>query len=296
MILPPPDLQIPITTIGRRLIDFSGKRKLEFDDITLDFYNEFKEYLIDTKNFSMNTVGKYIKTIKVFMNEATERGLNKKMDFKSKKFKVDNEESETIYLTESELKKMYDLDLSENTRLERVRDLFIVGCYTGLRFSDFSQIAPENIKNGDFHIRTQKTDEPVIIPIHDMVSEIMEKYKDLNDNSLPPSLSNQKMNEYLKEIGKMAGLLERIKITRNKGAQRVTEIYYKYELLTTHTARRSFATNLYLREYPTIGIMQITGHRTERAFMKYIKVTQQQNAAKLRAFWNGKKQNLKKVG
>jgi integrase len=128
-----------------------------------------------------------------------------------------------------------------------------------------------------------------------MVSEIMEKYKDKYDNSLPPSISNQKMNGYLKEIGKKAGLLERINITKYRGAQRITETFYKYDLISTHTARRSFATNLYLSDFPAISIMKITGHRTEKAFMKYIKVTQEQNADKLEQHWSGKKQNLKKV-
>ena len=277
------------------LKEFKGKKHIEFEDINLDFYNDFNEFLIKKKEFATNTIGKQIKNVKVFLNEATERGINKKLDFKSKRFKVVSEEADTIYLPESEIQDLFDLDLSENPRLERVRDLFIVGCWTGLRFSDFSQIAPENIKNGKFHIRTQKTDESVIIPIHWMVSDIMKRYKDDFENSLPPSLSNQKMNEYLKEIGKMAGLLERINISKNKGSQRGTETYYKYELVTTHTARRSFATNLYLQEFPSIGIMKITGHRTERAFMKYIKVTQEQNAEKLEKFWNGKKQNLKKL-
>jgi integrase len=282
------------TTLNH-LKDFEGKKPLLFEDITLDFYQKFKTFLTEEKKLSPNTVGGYFKNIKVFLNEATERGLNKSLDFKSKKFKVDNEEAETIYLTKSEIQNLYELDLTETPRLERVRDLFIVGCYTGLRFSDFSQIAPENIKNGKFHIRTQKTDEPVIIPIHPMVSEIMEKYKDKYDNSLPPSISNQKMNGYLKEIGKKAGLLERINITKYRGAQRITETFYKYDLISTHTARRSFATNLYLSDFPAISIMKITGHRTEKAFMKYIKVTQEQNADKLEQHWSGKKQNLKKV-
>src|ERR1017187_1061110 len=141
------------------LKEFKGKKHIEFEDINLDFYNDFTEFLIHQKQFATNTIGKQIKNVKVFLNEATERGINKKLDYKSKRFKVVSEEADTIYLTESEIKNLYDLDLSENPRLERVRDLFIVGCYTGLRFSDFSQIASENIKNGFISIRTQKTDE-----------------------------------------------------------------------------------------------------------------------------------------
>ena len=273
----------------RHLKEFQKKfpqRKIDFETINLDFYNDFMEYLMNEKKFSMNTIGKQIKNLKVFLNEATERGLNTKLDFKSKRFKVISEDSENIYLTEKEILQLYNLDLSENKKLEKVRDLFIVGCYTGLRFSDFSQIKPENIRDGFISIRTQKTDEPVMIPIHWTVKAIMKKYKKDFENSLPPANSNQKMNEYLKEIGSSAKLNEKILTTISKGGLRVTTSSKKSELISTHTARRSFATNLFLQGFPSISIKKITGHKTEKAFLTYIKVSPEENAKKLREFWS----------
>lgn len=288
------NLRAPLTITAykntlRHLKEFQKKfpqRKIEFDTIHLDFYNDFTEYLMKEKMFSVNTIGKQIKNLKVFLHEATERGLNTKLDFKSKRFKVISEDSENIYLTEEEILELYKLDLTKNKKLEKVRDLFIVGCYTGLRFSDFSQIKPENIKDGFISVRTQKTDEPVMIPIHWTVEAMMKKYKKDFANSLPPANSNQKMNEYLKELGRLAGLNEKILTTMSKGGKRVTTTSKKFELVTTHTARRSFATNLFLQGFPSISLMKITGHKTEKAFLTYIKISPEENANKLREFWS----------
>jgi integrase len=174
---------------------------------------------------------------------------------------------------------MYSLDLSSNKRLDKARDLFIIGCYTGLRFSDLNQISPDNfINNGtQLKVKTEKTGEFVVIPLHRTVKEIVQKY----ENSIPDVLSNQKMNEYIKEVAKLAELNERISISITKGGEKQSDVFEKWQLVTTHTARRSFATNMYLLDIPTISIMKITGHRTEKAFLLYIKITQEENANKL---------------
>ena len=275
-------------TTVKHLLAFEkySRQKLDFESMNLDFYNDFSDYLIREKGFSTNSIGKYIKTIKVFLNEATDRGINQKLDFKSKRFKVTTEDTESIYLNESEILKLNDLSLKDKIKLERVRDLFIVGCYTGLRFSDFTQIKAENIKDGYFNIRTQKTDEFVSIPIHPMVKAIMMKYENEYLNSLPPAISNQKMNEHLKKIGEMAELNDDVITSQTKGTLRVETKSKKYELITTHTARRSFATNLYLSGFPAISIMKITGHKTEKAFLRYIKIKPKENAMKLNKFWS----------
>ncbi|MBK8584508.1 MAG: site-specific integrase [Bacteroidetes bacterium] len=280
-------------TTVKHLLAFEkySRQKLDFESMNLDFYNDFSDYLIREKGFSTNSIGKYIKTIKVFLNEATDRGINQKLDFKSKRFKVTTEDTESIYLNEAEIQKLNDLSLKDKIKLERVRDLFIVGCYTGLRFSDFTQIKAENIKDGYFNIRTQKTDEFVSIPIHPMVKAIMMKYENEYLNSLPPAISNQKMNEHLKKIGEMAELNDDVITSQTKGTLRVETKSKKYELITTHTARRSFATNLYLSGFPAISIMKITGHKTEKAFLRYIKMKPQENAMKLKKFWSDSLQN-----
>lgn len=266
---------------------FSQKR-IDFDTINLDFYNDYSDYLTTQKKFKTNTIGKHIKTLKTFLNEATERRLNTKLDYQSKRFKVVQEDIDSIYLSEAEIDTLYKLKLSKKKNLEKVRDLFIVGCLTGLRFSDFTQLSPDNIVNGKIKIRTQKTNSTVVIPVHSRVNEILEKY----DNALPEAFSNQKMNEYLKEIGWEADINDKVQKIEYKDGKREVTFVKKYLLITTHTARRSFATNLFKAGFPAIAIMKITGHKTDKAFMKYIKITSEQNAEMLEKFWNEKSLNI----
>lgn len=213
------------------------------------------------------------------MNEATERGVNNNLEFRNKKFKTIREESDSIYLSVDELNKIEKLDLSSSPRLEKVKDLFLIGCYTGLRFSDFTQIKQENINSDNtvINIRTHKTGQRVSIPLHKTVRNILKKY----NNNLPKAYTNQTMNEYLKQIVSLAGIKELIETTITRAGKIEKNISPKYKLVSTHTARRSFATNLYLAEVPTISIMKITGHKTEKSFLQYIRVTQKENADKL---------------
>jgi integrase len=267
-------------TTFKYLKEYASRNKpIDFDSITIEFYNRYIAFLSNEHRLSANTVGKHIKTIKSFMNEATERGINNNVEFRKKKFKTIREESDSIYLNVDELGLFEKLDLSSSPRLERVRDLFLVGCFTGLRFSDFTEINPENIieDKSIIQVRTKKTGERVAIPLHKTVKKILKKY----NNRLPKSYTNQVMNNYLKEIASLAGLKELVETTITRGITLERNVVPKFKLVSTHTARRSFATNLYLADVPTISIMKITGHKTERSFMAYIKISQEQNADKL---------------
>ena len=273
-------------TVLSVLQDFakSYPRKIDFDTIDLDFYGDFTEYLTNKKQFAANNVGKYVQTLKVFLNEATAKGINTKSDYKSRRFKVVKESADSIYLSEKELQSLYEFDLSKNTRLERVRDLFIVGCWTGLRFSDLVSISPEHVRQGIITIEQSKTGFKVIIPCHPIVRAIMDKYK----GSLPRAISNQKMNDYLKELCKLSGMVEIVHKSITKGGVRVVTACEKWELVSTHTARRSFATNAYKMGIPTITIMRITGHRTEKAFLSYIKLSDEEHAQIIADAWEGR--------
>jgi integrase len=267
-------------TALRQLKDYQSDRrkKIDFSDINLDFYNDFYKFLI-SRDCSVNYIGTIVKNIKVFMSEAVERGFTDNLQFKSKRFKVVEENTDAIYLTIDDINKLQKLDLSAKPRLDKVRDLFLIGCHTGLRFSDLVQLSDENIiqNKTQAKVRTEKTGEVVIIPLNATVRKILHKYNGIT----PQIISNQKMNEYLKEIGLLAELNEPTLLTFTKGGQKQNETYKKYELVTVHTARRSFATNAYLAGVPTISIMKITGHRTEKAFMRYIKISHEDNANKL---------------
>lgn len=264
----------------------SKKRTLDFADITYEFYLDFTNFLSVEHNFSTNTVGKHIKTLKTFLNEATERGINTSFDFKSKRFRVARESVDSIYLSLEELDSLLRLDLSKNTRLERVRDLFLVGCFTGLRFSDFNNLAKECfiLDDGEeyIEIETQKTRRKVVIPVFEQLKQIRKRYADLTENQLPPSMSNQKMNQYLKEIGQLAGFAELVQTRITKQGKEIIQNVPKYTLLSTHTARRSFATNMYLLGVPSYTIMAITSHTTEKSFLQYIKVTPKEHAVQMR--------------
>jgi integrase len=265
-----------------------SKQAYDFKDLGLDFYNKYTAFLQNNK-LSTNSIGREIKTLKIILNEAKAKGKELNREFLNGCFTVTTEESENIYLNESELEKLYKHDFSNNSRLDRVRDLFLVGAWTGLRFSDFTRIKKENIKNESIEIEQQKTNKRVIIPLHPVVLEIWRKYGEM----LPPVISNQKFNDYIKDICKLAEINtpEHKGITR--GGLRISQKFDKWELVSSHTARRSFATNLYLSGFPTLSIMQITGHKTEKAFMKYIKVTPEQHANLLRLHWIEKGEHMR---
>jgi integrase len=279
-----------------KLLAFSKQvRKVDFNTIDLDFYDKFTAYLFK-QGYGINTVGKYIRQLKTILNDATDRGINTNYAYKSKKFVAANIPADTIYLNESELDELFYLDLSEDKKLERVRDLFLVGCYTGLRFSDFTNIKPENIRGDFFELTTQKTNTDVVVPIHPRLREIMARYEGKTINSLPPSISNQKMNEYLKEICAMVDILnDSINTKTNKGNFIVNTDSPKYMKVSTHTARRSFATNQYNKGIPASILMKITNHATESAFYRYIKVTPKENAQRLREVWAVEYPHLKVV-
>ena len=244
----------------------------------IDFYNSFVKYLTSL-GLGKNTIGTRIKIIKTVLNYANERIDNVCQDYKKESFAKPSEETEGVYLTQDELNSISNLKYLP-PYLEKVRDMFIIGCDTGLRFSDLSRLTKDNINSDNtISIKTQKTGKVVVIPMTPRVKTIFEKYNYV----LPDSISNQKYNEYLKDIARRANLKESISITKTIKGMLVTRTVEKWELVTSHTARRSFATNAFLADVPAIAIMKITGHITESAFMKYIKMSAKDNATKLQS-------------
>jgi integrase len=247
---------------------------LTYENITLDTGLTLLEWLKNEKQFAPNTIWRVFKVIKLLMNETAERKLHKNFDFKTKKFRelAPPEETPSIFLDNNDLSKIYNLDLSKNKKLDRVRDLFLIGCYTGLRFSDFNKLTADNIIEFEgekmFNIEIQKTKQYVSIPLHYIVIEILNKY----EGKTPKGMSNQKFNDYLKDLAELTELNDTVLIQKKQGHLETTVKYQKWQLVTTHTARRSFATNTYLAGLPTNSIMKITGHKTEKAFLTYIKL------------------------
>jgi integrase len=254
------------------------KKDFEFTDINQSFYDKFVVFLQE-KSFAQNTIGKDIKELKVILNEATTQGYNTNAYYNS--FHVFTEETDTIYLNESELQQLKDADLSEISHLGRVRDWFLLLAWTGSRFSDLEKITQSDIKDGFISFRQQKTNAKVIIPLHPVVLGILEKY----DYNLPAEISNQRFNEYIKEACKLAGINGIETMTRTVGGKLIAEKFEKWEHVSSHTGRRSFCTNMYKRGLPTLMIMSISGHRTEKSFLKYIKVKQNEHAEMMKKEW-----------
>lgn len=263
------------------------KTTLNWESFDVKFYYKFLDFYTGYKKLGNNGFGKVIKVLKSILNCATERGININLGYKSKEFKALKEDVNNIYLSVDELNELIQLDLSDNRKLEQTRDLFIIGCYTGLRFSDFSKLTPSNISDGLIRIKTQKTGAEVVIPLLPEVEKILIKYS----GNLPKAFCNQKMNEYLKIIGKRAKMNTEIQKTRLSGVKQIKSTLFKWQMICTHTARRSFATNMYKLGLDTLSIMQLTGHTTEKSFLTYIKISKEENAIKIREFLKNKELN-----
>lgn len=256
--------------IQKHLKAYSEKiaKTLSFEDIDQAFFHDFKAWLFaPPRNLQINYVHKLFSLLRMFMRDAKRRGLHNSEAFLD--FNIKKEETTKIALSFEELEILYQLDFTQNIRLERVRDLFLIGAYSGLRFSDFSRLRPEHMATVEgvkmIEITTQKTGETVFIPLFPILETLLKKYE-----FSVPKISSQKMNEYLKELGQLSGLTGKLLVKTSAGGKRQETEMEKWEKLTTHVARRSFATNFYLAGLPAFQIMKITGHRTEQAFRQYI--------------------------
>lgn len=272
------------------------RRKLQFSDIDMDFYNQFRSWLYK-QGFSANYFGFIIKAVKHIVNQANYEGICDTLKgIQHPDFITINETADSVSLTGDELRRIYELEITpDNVRaffgneldereetarrkaasMSVVRDRFIIGAFTGLRVSDYGRLSAANLAGDTIRIKTAKTGANVVIPIHPYIRAILSSI-DLNKR-----VSDQKINKHIKEIARMAGIDDEVTINRNIGGHNVQETHKKYELVCSHTARRSFATNAYKAGVPTIAIMKITGHTKESTFLKYIKVSAEENAAML---------------
>jgi integrase len=258
-------------TLKQQLLDFQKRKKVNvnFENVDIKFFDKMTNYYYNDLKFVNNTFGKYVSSFKTFMNWATDRGYNTKIDYR--KFRVIKEDADIVVLTTGELDNLISLDLSGNKTLEKVRDVFCLGCYTGLRFSDLEQLRPEHFRGNSLLIKTYKTRDTVNIPLRDEAQTIINKYLD-NPHFLPV-ITNQRTNLYLKELCKLAGINETTTVSRYKGAQRIEFTKPKYEFITTHCARRTFVTQALEAGVRPELVMSVTGHKSYKTFKKYIKIT-----------------------
>jgi integrase len=264
------------------------RSNLNYADITIKFYYKYVEFLEKKKGYAKNNVGKHISRLKAVCRDAYAKGKTDNREFMAKKFKTLSEKINNIYLNEEELETIFKLDLSDRPMLDNARDLFLIGAWTGLRYSDFSRLKPENIDGEYIEIETKKTGETVVIWMHPVIMKILKKH----NGQMPRTISLQKLNNYIKDFCKLIPIFDvDIEIKKTIAGKKTTQTFKKHERITTHTARRSFASNMYQRKMKTYDIMKITGHKTESVFLNYIKVTEKEHAEKMRDVLNGVAQN-----
>lgn len=248
--------------------EFCSKQQPTFNDINYAFCEKFIEWM-SKRGLCANTRGSHVKFIKAAMNEAYKNKLHENEDFRS--FRKETEQVDAVYLTNEEVNKVAQLPLCGSHAW--VRDIFIVGCHTGMRFGDYSRLSTNDISGGVIHFITQKCKTPVEIPAHPRVIEILNKY-----GGTLPKISGQKFNAYIKDVCREAGINETV-LVRKSGRHIRCE---KWELVSSHTARRTGLTNMYKAGIPTFRCMMISGHKTEAVFMTYLRITQEENAQYLK--------------
>ncbi|MEO8515414.1 MAG: phage integrase SAM-like domain-containing protein [Flavobacterium sp.] len=233
--------------------------KLRFQDIGLEFYRNFLFYCQNIEKINNNTIGGYVTNFKKWCKIIDIEGLPINPQYRHSEFSTISNVTKDVYLTENEINKIYNHDFSNSERLDNAKDNFIFGLRTGLRISDFLSLEKYNFVGDYIEIITKKTTHPVVIPMHEQIKSILEK----RNGNLPNQISDAKFNEYIKEVCQEVGFNEMIEgakmvvqteeddffpdisvISKNK-SRKIFGTYAKYELITSHTCRRSFASNLY---------------------------------------------------
>lgn len=256
------------------------KKQLYFEDITVDLLNAFVRYLITEKKHSNSYIAKSIKDVKWFLNWAARKGYNRSMAYKDFNPKLKgvamSDKANIIALSVDEFLHLYHLDINI-PHLQRVRDVFCFCCTTSLRYSDVRNLKWSNVKEDRIEIVTIKTDDPLVIPLNELSQGIIDRYvqyKDVSEYVLPV-ISNQRYNDYLKELGKLAGFDQTQSKVIYRGAERIETTTPKYNLLTSHVARKTFVTiGLYLG-IPAEMIRSFTGHKDPKVMERYLKFNMQ---------------------
>lgn len=253
---------------------------IDFPDITVAFFDDFKRFMLD-KQYSPNTVARMIKICKTICYAAEKLKLfeakNVRESVKAKPRDVDN-----IYLSNERIQELYELDLSQHEAWEKARDVFVVGCLSGQRISDYKRINENMIvtlSDGNKYIKLkqEKTGKVVFIPLDYRVEAILKKY-----DGVLPKLPDQKINDYIKKVGELLGWTEIVELDEQRGSMEYKAKRRFCDLIKTHTARRSFATNMYKAGASLSSIMAITGHASEKQLQTYLKLTEVEKAMEAR--------------
>lgn len=249
-------------------------------NVTFEFFDEFglTEYvtfLQDVKQMRNSTIGKQLGFLKWFLRWGLRKNYTKNNAFQIFKPKIKNTQKKVIYLTWDELTQLREFEIPESKQyLARMRDVFLFQCFTGLRYSDVFNLRRSNFKDNYIEITTIKTADTLKIELNNHSKAILDKYKDVDfeNHKVLPVITNQKMNDYLKELAEMAGIDEPVHQTYYRGNERIDEVTPKYALLGTHAARRTFICNALSLGIPANVVMKWTGHSDYKAMKPYIDI------------------------
>lgn len=250
------------------------------DGLTFDFFdekglNDYVTYLRDVKEMRNSTIGKQLSFLKWFLRWAFKKGLHQNNAYDSYKPKLKSTQKKIIFLTWEELNKLREFEIpAAKQALDRVRDVFLFQCFTGLRYSDVFNLRRSDIKGDYIEVTTVKTSDSLIIELNKHSKAILDKYKDVSfeDDKVLPVITNQKMNDYLKELAELAGIDEPVRQTYYRGNERIDEVTPKYALLGTHAGRRTFICNALALGIPPQVVMKWTGHSDYKAMKPYIDI------------------------
>jgi site-specific recombinase XerD len=271
------------TTLGHwKKFEEVQQRKIALKDFNQKDIDQFSDFLIIDCQLAMNTHAKVLTDMLQVIKYAIHLKLLPPSRLVEFEFDTRREETDSIYLTESELLELMAINQFNGVVEEQVRDVFVLGCFTGMRFSDYSTLDTKAIRNNRLEFVQKKTGNKVTIPIHPTVRQILEKY----NYELPEVPANNEFNRIIKLVGEKLPSLHVSfvkQITYKRERKQVKMM--KHEFLQTHTARRSFCSNEYLRGTDPMVIMAISGHKSHKSFMRYIKVSGEQFADKLEQIW-----------
>ena len=250
------------------------------DGLTFDFFdekglNDYVTYLRDVKEMRNSTIGKQLSFLKWFLRWAFKKGVHQNNAYDSYKPKLKSTQKKIIFLTWEELNKLREFEIpAAKQALDRVRDVFLFQCFTGLRYSDVFNLRRSDIKGDHIEVTTVKTSDSLIIELNKHSKAILDKYKDVafEDDKVLPVITNQKMNDYLKELAELAGIDEPVRQTYYRGNERIDEVTPKYALLGTHAGRRTFICNALALGIPPQVVMKWTGHSDYKAMKPYIDI------------------------
>jgi site-specific recombinase XerD len=271
--------------------EFRGQ-PITFDSLDLDFYEEFVNFLSYdyiqrrrkalTLGLKVNTIGKTIKQFRTFLRNRIRKRIIATIDMDG--WDIIEEDVDAVYLSIKEIKALHNLDLSLYPHLINYRNDFVLGCLTGLRFSDFSEVMKDDVRKDMLHKKQNKSDRWVVIPLRDEAITILNARFN-NDVSV---LTNAEFNRHIKTIAKLAGIKDLIKHSHKKQGKNIIETKPKYAWITSHTCRRSFCTNEFLAGTPVELIMKISGHKSVKDFYKYIRITPEEAGQKIKELWKSR--------